>query len=42
VQVSRRDGVGRGSDLPARMHGQQRIGRGWILGPLRLPRAITW
>jgi hypothetical protein len=33
--VGRRDGAGRDLDIPARMHGQRRMDRGWILG--RLP-----
>ena len=34
MQVGRRDGVWRDLDIPAMMHGQRRIGRGWILGRL--------
>jgi hypothetical protein len=36
MQVRRRDVAGRGLDIRARMHGQRRIGRGWILGRLHL------
>jgi hypothetical protein len=39
VQVRWRDGSGCGLDIPARMHGQQRMDRGWILG--RLLSSVT-